>query len=241
MREARVLIVEDDQALSEVLLYNLQQAGYRVATAPEGQQALHLAETFRPDLILLDLMLPLVDGIEVCRRLRSRPQTRDALILMLTAKADEADQLRGFSAGADDYVTKPFSVQVLQQRVAALLRRGRGTSQADETVECYDVLVDRVRFRATAGGEPLNLTRSEFRILDALIRQPGRVFTRAELIDAALGSDSMVLERTIDVHIRSLRAKLGPYATRIETVRGVGYRFAEPEPADLSAEMAGNE
>jgi len=235
MNKAQVLIVEDDQALAEVLLYNLEQAGYRVRLAKEGQDGLRQAEALKPELIILDLMLPLVDGVEVCRRLRARPATHDTLILMLTAKSGESDQLLGFSLGADDYVTKPFSVKILLERVAALLRRRHSGEVAREAVECHDVLVDRRRHRVSAGGESLNLTHSEFRLLDVLIRQPGRVFSRSELIDAALGSDSMVLERTIDVHIRSLRAKLGPFANRIETVRGVGYRFAEPEFAETSA------
>jgi two-component system phosphate regulon response regulator PhoB len=174
-------------------------------------------------------MLPVVEGLDVCRKLRSDPATRDALILMLTAKAEESDELVGFSLGADDYVTKPFSVKVLLERIKALRRRRSPEPGTDDITVCQGITIDRVRYRATAEGTPLQLTRSEFKLLDTLIRQPGRVFQRSELIDSALGEETIVLERTIDVHIRALRKKLGPKADLIETVRGVGYRFRDTE------------
>jgi two-component system phosphate regulon response regulator PhoB len=238
MPNSKVLIVEDDRSLADVLAYNLKQAGYEVLVARDGQDGLTQAQLKTPDMVLLDLMLPVIDGLEVCRQLRADPATRDVLILMLTAKSEESDELIGFSLGADDYVTKPFSVKVLLQRVKALERRSRGvTVDAEDIVTSQGVVVDRRRYRATADGRPLQLTRNEFRLLDALIRQPGRVFQRSELIDAALGEDTIVMQRTIDVHIRALRRKLGDSAELIETVRGVGYRFRDPgdqngEPAD---------
>ena len=236
MANAKILIVEDDQSLAEVLSYNLQLGGYEVSVAHDGQDGIRQAGITVPDLLILDLMLPVVDGLEVCRRLRADARTRDILILMLTAKSEEADELVGFSAGTDDYVTKPFSVKILLERIKALLRRRIDESAGDDVVACQGVTVDRSRHRATAGGETLPLTRSEFRLLDALIRQPGRVLGRAELIDAALGGDTAVTERTIDVHILAIRRKLGTRAGVIETVRGVGYRFrdiAEPAASDL--------
>lgn len=229
MAKAKVLIIEDDRPLAEILSYNLKQAGYDVIHSSDGQDGLAQAQLKTPEIIILDLMLPIVDGLEVCRRLRYDPATRDALIIMLTAKAEESDQLIGFSVGADDYVTKPFSVKVLLERMKALDRRRRGDAlDAEDVVSSQGIVVDRRRHWATAAGLPLTLTYSEFKLLDTLIRQPGRAFERAELIDAALGEDTMVLDRTIDVHIGALRRKLGNAGALIETVRGVGYRFRDP-------------
>ncbi len=180
------------------------------------------------DLILLDVMLPELDGIEVCRRLRSSSGTREVLILMLTAKSEEIDQLVGFSVGADDYVTKPFSVNVLLQRIKALLRRLESQSDDRDLIVTQGIAVNRQSHQATAGDKELPLTKSEFALLEVLVRNRGRAFNRMELIDAALGDDAIVLERTIDVHIRALRKKLGAHAHLIETVRGVGYRFHDP-------------
>jgi two-component system phosphate regulon response regulator PhoB len=235
MPKSKVLIIEDDRSLAEVLSYNFKAAGYEVLTATDGQDGLLQAQLKTPDVVILDLMLPVVDGLDVCRRLRADQTTRDIVVVMLTAKAEETDELIGFSLGADDYVTKPFSVKVLLERVKALRRRRTSEPAANETTTKLGVTVDRRRHQATAEGKPLQLTRSEFRLLDTLIRQPGRVFDRTELIDAALGEDAMVMERTVDVHIRALRRKLGAHADVIETVRGVGYRFRDQEPA---AELA---
>jgi two-component system phosphate regulon response regulator PhoB len=179
-------------------------------------------------------MLPVVDGLDVCRRLRAGNATKDVPIIMLTAKGEESDELVGFSLGADDYVTKPFSVKVLLERMKALRRRRTADESTDDVITKLGVTIDRRRHYVASEGQSLTLTRSEFRLLDTLIRQPGRVFQRAELIDAALGEDTMVMERTIDVHIRALRRKLGDRADVIETVRGVGYRFRDSEiPAEL--------
>jgi len=236
MSKSKILIVEDDRSLADVVSYNLKQAGYEVLTAYDGQDGLIQAQLKTPDLIVLDVMLPVLDGFEVCRRLRADATTRDILVLMLTAKSEESDELIGFTLGADDYVTKPFSVKVLLERIKALQRRRLNTNETEDIVSVEGVTVDRRRYRATADDRPLQLTRNEFRLLDALIRQPGRVFQRSELIDAALGEDTVVLQRTIDVHIRALRHKLGDKADVIETVRGVGYRFREPGVAELEEE-----
>ncbi|MFN7736443.1 MAG: response regulator [Pirellula sp.] len=228
MPKSKILVVEDDRSLSEILIYNLDKAGYEVSLAIDGRDGLSQAQLKLPDVILLDVMLPIIDGIEVCRRLRSKPETAHAIIIMLTAKSEEADQLIGFSVGADDYVTKPFSVRVLLERIKALHRRK--TAKVDEDNDIITrcgITLDRRRYRVTVNDKPVELTKSEFRLLDTLIRQPGRAFDRSELIDSALGEDTLVLERTIDVHIRALRKKIGPEADAIETVRGVGYRFRE--------------
>ena len=227
MANYRILIVEDDQSVADVLRYNLEQAHYDVAVVYNGRDAIQQATLVPPDLIILDLMLPLADGIEVCRQLRSDPITNKTRILMLTAKAEETDQIVGFSVGADDYVTKPFSVKVLLERVKALLRRGASSDSDNDVAVCHGVSIDRARHRVSAQGQTIDLTRSEFGLLDTLIRQPGRVFSRTELISAALGDDALVTDRTIDVHIRSVRSKLGDLAPLVETVRGVGYRFRD--------------
>jgi len=228
MAKAQILIVEDDRSLAEVLEYNLRQDGYQTLVANDGQDGLRQARLKVPDLIVLDLMLPLVDGLEICRRLRADPVTRGILVLMLTAKSEETDQVVGFSVGTDDYVAKPFSVKVLLERIRALLRRREGLQEAGNVIVSQGVMIDRERHRVTIEEKPLDLTPSEFGLFEALVRHPGRVFSRAELIDAALGRDSLVLERTIDVHIRSLRKKLGPHAVLVETVRGIGYRLRDP-------------
>jgi two-component system, OmpR family, phosphate regulon response regulator PhoB len=228
MPKSKILVIEDDRAISEILVYNLDKAGYEVSLAIDGRDGINQAQLKLPDVILLDVMLPIIDGVEVCRRLRSKPETASAIIIMLTAKTEEADQLIGFSVGADDYVTKPFSVRVLMERIKALQRRK--TTKADDeddVVTRAGITLDRRRYRVSVDGLPVELTKSEFRLLDTLIRQPGRAFDRTELIDSALGEDTLVLERTIDVHIRALRKKIGSNADAIETVRGVGYRFKE--------------
>ncbi len=231
MAKASILIVEDDRSLADVLDYNLQQDGYETLVSNDGQDGLNQAKLRNPDLVVLDLMLPSIDGLEICRRLRADPVSQEMLILMLTAKSEETDQVAGFSVGADDYVSKPFSVKVLLERVRALLRRRKGQAHSGKVLVSQGVLVDRERHRVTINEELLDLTPSEFGILETLIRQPGRVFSRSELIDAALGGDSLVLERTIDVHVRALRKKMLRHADLIETVRGIGYRFRDPVSA----------
>jgi two-component system phosphate regulon response regulator PhoB len=232
MAKGQILIVEDDRSLAEVLDYNLRQDGYQTVVAYDGQDGLHQARLRPPDLVVLDLMLPMVDGLEICRRLRADPVTRHVLVLMLTAKSEETDEVVGFAVGTDDYVAKPFSVKILLERIRALLRRRDGDVSGGGVLVSQGVMIDRERHRVTVDEKPLDLTPSEFGLLEALVRQPGRVFSRSELIDAALGGDSLALERTIDVHIRALRKKLGPHALLVETVRGVGYRFRDPAGAN---------
>ena len=234
MAKPKILIIEDERSLAEVLAYNLQREGFEVLTASDGRDGLRQAQLKLPDLVVLDLMLPLKPGLEVCRELRSGSQTREIPIIMVTAKAEETDELIGLAVGADDYVTKPYSVKVLVQRIKKELRRRQAAEEtpAGAVVESHGVLIDRQRHRALYRGEELILTPTEFRLLEVLLRQAGRAFTRHELMDAAIGEDAMVLERTIDVHIKSLRKKLTDAADLIETVRGVGYRFRESRPVE---------
>lgn len=227
MARPRILIIEDERALTDVLSYNLLREGYEVVVAHDGQEGLRKAQMQMPDLVILDLMLPKMDGLDVCRELRSGERTRQIPILMLTAKAEETDQVVGFTMGADDYVTKPFSVKVLLQRIKALQRRVEQTSETGDIIDHLGVRIDRVRHKACVDGNELDLTPTEFRLLECLLRQPGRAFTRPQLMDVAIGEGAIVLERTIDVHIKTLRRKLGGEHDFIETVRGVGYRFRE--------------
>jgi two-component system, OmpR family, phosphate regulon response regulator PhoB len=234
MARPRILIIEDERALTKVLAYNLQREGYDPIVTHDGQEGLRKAQTNPPDLIILDLMLPTTDGLEVCRQLRAGEQTRSVPILMLTAKAEEMDQVIGFSVGADDYVTKPFSVKVLLQRIKALQRRTETGAEPAEVLEQGGVRVDRVRHQASVNGQDISLTPTEFRLLECLVRQPGRAFTRAQLMDSAIGDAAIVLERTIDVHIKAVRRKLGAAGGCIETVRGMGYRFKK-EKGDVES------
>jgi two-component system phosphate regulon response regulator PhoB len=228
----KLLIIEDDRSLANVVEYNFSNSGYEVFCAHDGQDGINQARNRMPDIILLDLMIPVVDGIEVCRQLRAESTTRDTPIIMVTAKSEEVDQLIGFSVGADDYVIKPFSVRVLLEKVKTVLRRHtRAQGSGMDIVSNGPIEVDRLRHRVLLDQKQLELTPSEFRLLDTLIRHPGRAFDRSELINSALGADTLALERTIDVHIRSLRKKLGVHADIIQTVRGVGYRFREANSA----------
>jgi two-component system phosphate regulon response regulator PhoB len=226
MPQPRILIIEDEKALADLVAYNLRREGYEVATAADGKDGLQKAQTMLPDVVLLDLMLPGMSGQDVCKTLRAGDRTRTVPILMLTAKSEETDQVVGFSLGADDYVTKPFSVKVLVQRVKALLRRREVEPAATAVVEHAQVRVDRVRHKVFAEGKEVDLTRTEFRLLECLVRQPGRVYTRPQLLSQAMEDGTVVLERTIDVHVKAVRKKLGR-PELIETVRGVGYRFTD--------------
>ena len=230
MTRPRILVVEDERQLTDVLKYNLEREGYEVAVANDGPEGLRKAQMNVPDLIILDLMLPGLDGLQICREIRAGERTRKVPVIILTAKSEETDQIVGFSMGADDYVTKPFSPKVLLQRVKALLRRVEAGADGGDVIEHLGVRIDRLRHRATVKGRDIDpqLTPTEFRLLECLLRQPGRAFTRPQLMDVAMG-DSVVLERTIDVHIKTLRKKLGDEGDFIETVRGVGYRFRESD------------
>ncbi len=230
MPKPKIMVIEDERALVEVLAANLEREGFEVFTAFDGLDGLRQAQLKLPDLVVLDLMLPVKPGLEVCRELRNGARTRDIPIVMVTAKAEESDQLVGFAMGADDYVTKPYSIKVLIERIKKELRKKQAQDEpmTGALIESQGVQIDRHSHRVLFHGEELPVTPTEFRLLEVLIRQAGRAFTRYELMDAAIGEDAVVLERTIDVHIKSLRKKLGDAADLIETVRGVGYRFHVP-------------
>lgn len=234
MAQPRILIVEDERGLTQTLSWYFAREGYEAVVAHDGLDGLRKAQALLPDVVLLDVMLPSLSGLEVCRELRAGDRTKDLPIVMLTARAEETDQLVGLNMGADDYVTKPFSNKVLVQRVKALLRRVQGAGEAGDVIEHAGVRIDRVRHRVSVGAEAVDLTPTEFKLLLCLLRQPGRAFNRHQLMDAAIGEGSIVLERTIDVHVKTLRQKLklaGGPDDLIETVRGVGYRFREDPPA----------
>jgi two-component system, OmpR family, phosphate regulon response regulator PhoB len=223
-KPTHVLVVEDEEALSHLLKYNLEKEGYRVSVAVDGEEALVVADESPPDLVVLDWMLPKASGIEVCRRLRSRQDTRNTPIVMLTARTEESDRIRGLDVGADDYITKPFSMNELLARVRAVMRRIR-PALADDKVSCGDIIMDRVAHRVKRGAREVHLGPTEFRILDHLMQHPGRVFSREQLLDAVWGSDVYVEARTVDVHIGRLRKALmvGEETDPIRTVRSAGY------------------
>lgn len=225
MAKQRITIVEDEPALVEVLQYNLAKEGFDVAVATDGAAGLQLIQQSLPDLVILDLMLPGLDGLQVCRQIRSGPRTQDTRVLMLTAKSEEVDEIVGFSIGADDYVSKPFKLQPLLHRIKALLRRSPSERQTSERVAVDGIEIERQDHVAKVDGEELQLTPTEFRLLWTLTNQPNRAFSRNELMSRSRGEDAMSFDRTIDVHIRSLRQKMGDRSNVIETVRGIGYRF----------------
>jgi two-component system phosphate regulon response regulator PhoB len=219
-----VLVVEDEDSLATLLQYNLQKEGYDVGLAGDGEEALLLVDERLPDLIVLDWMLPKVSGIEVCRRLRQRNETRNVPIIMLTARGEESDRVRGLDTGADDYLVKPFSMTELTARIRAVLRRIR-PGLAEDRVRRGDLLIDRVAHRVKRAGLEIHLGPTEFRLLDYLMQHPGRVFSREQLLDAVWGSDVYVEARTVDVHIGRLRKALGVSDNDdpIRTVRSAGY------------------
>jgi DNA-binding response OmpR family regulator len=222
-----VLIIDDEPDLLKLLDYNLTRAGFLVLTARSGEDGLSLARKHAADLVILDLMMPGLDGWEVCKKLRREAGTSSLPILMLTAKAEEGDRVLGLELGADDYVTKPFGIRELVARVRALLRRAEGAAEAPEVVKAGPLVVDSGRRRVTAGDKPVELTATEFNLLRALAERRGRVLSRDELISLARGEDVTVIDRTVDVHVASLRRKLGSHGGLIETVRGAGYRLKE--------------
>ncbi|MDA0810227.1 MAG: response regulator [Planctomycetota bacterium] len=225
MSSHTVLIIEDEPSLVEVLSYNLEKEGFEVLTANNGRDGLERARSALPDLVILDLMLPLVDGLQVCAQLRSDPKTQNIRVLMLTARSEETDEVVGFNVGADDYVTKPFKVRPLIHRIKALLRRNEKSKSETSVLSVHGVEIDKASFEVRVNEQELELTRTEFRLLWTLMRQPGRTFSRLELMDSSRGMDANALERTIDVHVRALRKKMGEPGDLIETVRGIGYRF----------------
>ena len=231
MGQPRILIIEDERGLTQTLSWYFNREGFETIVAHDGAEGLRKAQALLPDALLLDLMLPTMSGLDICKELRSGERTKHIPIIMTTAKAEESDQLVGYKLGADDYVTKPFSNKVLLEKVKALLRRVDGPSDdPGDAIEHAGIKIDRIRHRVTVEGEALDLTPTEFKLLLCLLRQPGRAFNRNQLMDAAIGEGSIVLERTIDVHVKTLRHKIkkaGGSEELIETVRGVGYRMQE--------------
>src|SRR5262245_4562611 len=232
-RLGRVLVVEDEQDVTELLRYNLTKEGYEVTAAPNGADAVKLARDLLPDVILLDIMVPQLNGWEVCRRLKNDAETQAIPIIMVTGRVEEGDKVLGFELGADDYVTKPFSPRELIARVRVAARRGKTASTGDRKprLSIGDLEIDRERFEVRMSGKLVELTRKEFELLATLVATPGRVFGREELLDLVWGREGFVEPRTVDVHLARLRAKFtGARITppAIETVRGVGYRFREP-------------
>jgi two-component system phosphate regulon response regulator PhoB len=223
-----ILVVEDEDDIAELIRYNLQSQNYRVVVAASGEKGVEAARREKPDLVLLDLMLPGMNGLEVCRALKGDRATADVPIIMVTARGEESDVIAGLELGAEDYVTKPFGLKVLLARVRAVLRRrGAKVPAEDETLRIHDVEIHPGRHEVKAGGEDVALTNTEFRILHFLARRPGWVFTRYQIVDGIRGENYPVTERAVDVQIVALRRKLGGFGGLIETVRGVGYRFKE--------------
>lgn len=228
MNTETILLVDDEEDILELLRYNLTAEGYRVLCAESGESALEIAGTQKPDLIVLDLMLPGIDGLDVARLLKKDKKTQDIPIIMLTAKGAEADVVTGLEMGADDYVAKPFSPKVLNARVKAVLRRNeKASGTKGEGVQAGEINIDPGRRRVSILGNDTDLSFTEFEILSFLSRRPGWVFTRSQIVDAVRGSDYPVTDRSVDVQIVGLRKKLGQCGHYIETVRGVGYRFRE--------------
>jgi two-component system phosphate regulon response regulator PhoB len=227
-QEPSILIVEDEAALSTLLRYNLEREGYRVTLATDGEEALMLAEEAQPDLVVLDWMLPQLSGIEVCRRLRARPAMRNTPIIMLTARGEESDRVRGLDTGADDYIVKPFAMGEFLARMRAVLRRVR-PGLAEDLLQVGEISIDRGNHRVRRSERDIHLGPTEYRLLDQLMRHPGRVFSREQLLDQVWGSDIYVEARTVDVHVGRLRKALNNPGERdpIRTVRSAGYSFDE--------------
>ena len=228
MPRETILAVDDEEDILELLGYNLGKEGYRVERATSGEEALRKATAELPNLIVLDLMLPGVGGLDVCKTLKANPKTQHIPIVMLTAKGEEADIVAGLELGADDYITKPFSPRILVARVRAVLRRKtRQIPEEGSTIQIYDLVINPGRHEVLLHGKPIEMTFTEFRILQILARRPGWVFTRYQIVEAVRGEGYPVTDRSVDVHVVGLRKKLGAAGKYIETVRGVGYRFKE--------------
>jgi two-component system phosphate regulon response regulator PhoB len=228
MADEKILIVEDEEDVAELIRYNLEKNGYRVESAGTGPIALSMAESIMPDLVLLDLMLPGFDGLEVCRNLKKDPKTSSIPVVMVTAKGSEADIVTGLEMGAADYITKPFSPRILLARLRAVLRRDKPADAGEyPVVRIHDIEIDSRRHRVTVKNKAVDLTSTEFGLLRFLAARPGWVFTRYQIVDAVHGADYPVTDRSVDVQIVGLRKKLGSAGKFIETVRGVGYRMKE--------------
>lgn len=229
MSRKKIAIIEDEPDILEVLSYNLKREGFEVFTASDGTRGLALIRKESPDLVLLDLMLPGVDGVEICSTIKKDPQTQGTLIIMVTAKGEESDIVLGLGVGADDYITKPFSPKELVARVKAVLRRGILVEKAasSDKIVLGELTIDPSKYKVEIEGREVKLTATEFRLLHYLGSYPGRVFSREQLLNRALGDDVVIVDRNIDVHIRGIRKKMDVDPPLIETIRGVGYRMAD--------------
>jgi two-component system, OmpR family, alkaline phosphatase synthesis response regulator PhoP len=232
MFKRSVLVIDDEEDLIDLIRYNLVREGFNIIAARDGESGLSLAFQKRPDLVVIDLMLPGIDGFEVCRSLRAESKTSQIPIIMLTAKASESDRIVGLELGADDYITKPFSPGELTARVKALLRRTTAFHQPPAILKRGNLTIDLDSHEVSCGSASVELTATEYRLLQFMASNPGRVYTRDAIIDGAMGREVTVLDRTVDVHIMSLRRKLGNCGKRIETLRGFGYRFRQEIPGD---------
>ncbi|MGF1564113.1 MAG: response regulator transcription factor [Flavobacteriales bacterium] len=225
MENAKILLVDDEQDILDLIKYNLEKEGFEVTTAANGREGLREAKRFVPDLILLDVMMPEMDGMETCIQIKEQPELKHTLIAFLTARGEDYSQIAGFDAGADDYITKPIKPRVLVSRVKALLRRKTATEEVSRKKKTKGISVDKERYVVLKNGEELTLPKKEFELLSLLMSQPGRVFTREQILSGVWGNDVIVGDRTIDVHIRKLREKLGD--SHFKTVKGVGYKFSD--------------
>jgi len=226
--KSKIIVVEDEADILDVIEYNLTREGYKVLGFRDGEQGLEAIRGEEPQLVLLDLMLPGIDGIEICKKVKEDPVTRDVPVIMITAKTEESDVVLGLGVGADDYVSKPFSPKELVARVKAVLRRAplKETVAKTDRITHDGFVIDNTRHEVTIDGEPVTMTATEFKMLHFLASHPGRVFSREQLLSKVVGSDTVVIDRNVDVHIRSIRKKLGEnHRSLIDTVRGVGYRF----------------
>ena len=227
MKRSTVLVIDDERDVIELVRYNLEKNGFEVVAARDGKSGVAAAKASPPDIVMLDLMMPEMDGLEVCRTLRSEPKTKRVPVIMLTAKAAEADRVVGLEMGADDYIVKPFSPREMVARVKAVLRRATLASDSSEMLRVGELCVDVARHEVTWKARAVELTATEFRVLQYLAGRPGRVASRSDIIDGALERDAAITDRTVDVHVTALRRKLGKGGDLIETVRGFGYKLRE--------------
>ena len=227
MNSNKILVVEDEEDIRELIHFNLFKEKFDVVTAGDGEEALIKYKEQSPDLVLLDLMLPKLDGINVCKQLRANGKTKKTPIIMLTAKGEEEDVVKGLESGADDYITKPFSPRILIARVKAAIRRKQVDESDNEDITAFGITIDPVKRKVIVDNNELILTYTEFQILHLLAQKPGQVFTRSQIVDSVRGTNHAITDRSVDVQIVGLRKKLGDHGSYIETVRGVGYRFKE--------------
>ncbi len=225
MDRQKILVVDDEPDILELVQYNLEKEGFSVYTAANGREAIEIAEQVTPDLILLDVMMPEMDGMETCIEMRENHKLDTSIIAFLTARGEDYSQIAGFDAGADDYITKPIKPRVLLSRMKALLRRGSMVKDSREVLKAKNITIDRERYVVVSNGKEMSLPKKEFELLSLLVSQPGKVFTRSAILNMVWGNDVVVGDRTIDVHIRKLREKLGDHC--FKTVKGVGYKFEE--------------